>query len=110
MLTSEEKRKLGALTLLDLVISIADIVFLALLLLIVQMYTGSDLNSNRSPFRLNELTDKSPVLVIVVFFLLFSIKNLLGFLVFRAQCRMQFRVAARISREKLISYQQGDYS
>ncbi|HVW62494.1 MAG TPA: ABC transporter ATP-binding protein [Puia sp.] len=110
MLTGEEKRRLGALTLLDLVISIADIVFLALLLLIVQMYAGSDLNSNRFSFLKNELTDKSPVPVIVVFFLLFSIKNLLGFLVFRAQCRMQFRVAARISGEKLISCQQGDYS
>ncbi|HVU84636.1 MAG TPA: hypothetical protein VHC50_07335, partial [Puia sp.] len=81
VLTGEEKRRLGALTLLDLVISIADIVFLALLLLIVQMYAGSDLNSNRFSFLKNELTDKSPVPVIVVFFILLSNKKLLGLLV-----------------------------
>jgi len=110
VLTSEEKRKLGALTLLDLVISIADIAFLALLLLIVQVYTGSGPEAGRFSFWLHGWAEKSPVMVIVVFFLLFSIKNLLGFLVFRAQCRMQFSIAARISREKLISYQHGEYS
>jgi len=41
VLTREEKRGMGLLLLLDLVISIADIAFLALLLLIVQVYTGA---------------------------------------------------------------------
>jgi len=90
VLTREERRKMGLLLLLDLVISIADIAFLAMLLLIVQRTYS--------------------VLIVVAFFLLFSIKNLAGFAVFRAQCRFQFRVASRISRNKLIGYQEGNYS
>jgi ABC-type multidrug transport system fused ATPase/permease subunit len=90
VLTREERRKLGLLLLLDLVISIADIAFLAMLLLIVH--------------------GEHSVWLIVAFFLLFSIKNLAGFGVFRAQCRFQFRVASRISKNKLIGYQDGNYS
>ena len=47
VLTREEKRRMGLLLLLDLVISIADIAFLALLLLIVQVYTGATVRAGK---------------------------------------------------------------
>ncbi|HEX9511837.1 MAG TPA: ABC transporter ATP-binding protein [Puia sp.] len=110
VLTREEKRKLGMLLFLDLVISIADIAFLALLLLIVQVYTGATVRAGKFSFLLTGWAGERSVLLIVVFFLLFSVKNLAGFLIFRAQCRFQFRVASRISKNKLIHYQKGNYS
>src|SRR5258708_1562226 len=110
VLTREEKRKLGMLLFLDLVISIADIAFLALLLLIVQVYTGATVRAGKFSFLLTGWAGERSVLLIVVFFLLFSVKNLAGFLTFRAQCRFQFRVASRISKNKLIHYQKGNYS
>ncbi|HTI07197.1 MAG TPA: ABC transporter ATP-binding protein [Puia sp.] len=110
VLTREEKRRMGILFLLDLVISIADIAFLALLLLIIQVYTGSAVQAGRFSLLLAGWAGAHSVLLILIFFLLFSGKNLAGFLIFRAQCRFQFRVAARISRNKLIRYQHGDYS
>ena len=110
VLTREEKRRMGLLLLLDLVISIADIAFLALLLLIVQVYTGATVQAGKFSFLLAGWAGEHSVLLIVIFFLLFSIKNLAGFGVFRAQCRFQFRVASRISKNKLIRYQDGSYS
>ena len=110
VLTREEKRRMGLLLLLDLIISIADIAFLALLLLIVQVYTGATVRAGKFSFLLAGWAGEHSVLLIIVFFLLFSVKNLAGFGVFRAQCRFQFRVASRISRNKLIRYQEGSYS
>lgn len=110
VLTREEKRRLGMLLFLDLVISIADIAFLGLLLLIVQVYTGTTVRAGKFSFLLAGWAGEHSVWLVVVFFLLFSAKNLAGFLIFRAQCRFQFRVASRISRNKLIRYQKGNYS
>ncbi|MBN9384523.1 MAG: ABC transporter ATP-binding protein [Chitinophagaceae bacterium] len=92
ILTREEKTTAGWLLLCDIIVSIADIAFLALLLVIIQ-HAGH-----------------YSVLLVVTFFLLFSCKNLAGFLVYRAQCRQLFRVASRISRDKLTSYLEGGYA
>lgn len=110
VLTREEKRRLGALLFLDLLISIADIAFLALLLLIIHVYTGETVRAGKFSYLPAGWTGGHSVLLILIFFLLFSGKNLAGFLIFRAQCRFQFRVAARISKSKLIRYQHGNYS
>jgi ABC-type multidrug transport system fused ATPase/permease subunit len=96
ILTRDEKRTSGWLLLSDLVVSIADIAFLALLLVIIQKYTGAAMEGK--------------LYMIIVFFLLFSLKNLAGFLVYRAQCRFLFRVASRISRDKLTQYLEGGYA
>lgn len=109
MLTREEKRKLGLLTLLDIVISIADILFLALLLFIIHFYTEPS-RGGRISLPFVRLGDFNPLLVIIGFFLLFSVKNLAGFINYRAQCRFLFRVATRISKNKLKNYLEGSYS
>jgi len=92
ILTRDEKKTSGWLLLCDIIVSIADIGFLALLLVIIQHL------------------DKYPAPLIVGFFLLFTCKNLAGFLVYRAQCRHLFRVSARISRDKLTRYLEGGYA
>jgi len=92
ILTRDEKATSGRLLLFDIIVSVADIAFLALLLVIIQR------------------SDHYSTVLIILFFLLFSCKNLAGFLVYRAQCRHLFKVAARISRDKLTHYLEGGYA
>ncbi len=96
--------------LLDIVISIADIAFLALLLFIVRVYTDPHAGVGRLNVLATWFTGPKALLSVAVFFLLFSAKNVLGFLVFRAQCRFLNRVASRISRQRLLNYLEGNYS
>ena len=109
ILTPTEKRKMGILMLLDIFISVADILFLACLLFLIQFYTGSA-PSKKLSFLPTALTGRDPLLLIGVFFLLFSLKNLAGFLVYRAQWRYIFGVASRISRKRLLYYLEGAWS
>jgi len=109
ILTPGERKKGRMLMLLDIIISVADILFLTLLLIIIQFYTGS-IPAGRFSFLFSGFTDRHSLWPIIVFFLLFSIKNLAGFLVYRAQCRYLFLVASRISKNKLLQYLEGAWS
>ena len=109
ILTPGERKKLNMLLLLDIIISVADILFLTLLLIIIRLYTGS-VPTGRYSFLLSHLIDRHSLWPIIIFFLLFSIKNLAGFLVYRSQCRNLFRVSSRISRNKLLQYLEGAWS
>lgn len=109
ILTPSERKRMGALVVWDLLISLADIASLAWLLLIVRIYTGP----SREPitgFLPAWLQDRQSLLPITLFLLLFSAKNLAGFLVYREQCRFVARVATRIARERLQQYLEGAYS
>ena len=109
MLTPGEKRRMGMLILLDIVINVADIGFLAILLILVRLFT--DTSARRvGPFSLPaSLTEANPLLLIIVFFLLYGIKNAMGFSIYRAQCRFLARIATRISEQKLKGYLEGGY-
>lgn len=99
---------MGWLLVCDIAISIADIIFLALLLVIIQSYTGTG-PVKKPVFPGWSLPGQHLLLSVIIFFLLFSCKNLAGFLVYRAQCTFLFRVASRISRDKLTYYLEGGY-
>ncbi|MBS1564928.1 MAG: ABC transporter ATP-binding protein [Bacteroidetes bacterium] len=109
ILTPKERRRLGTLTVLDVLISILDILFLALLVFIIHFYT-EPAATFRLPFISASPAGGHSLLLISFFLLLFSVKNLLGFLIYRAQCRFVCRVATRLSHDKLRQYQQGDYN
>lgn len=98
------------LMVLDVVVSVADIAFLALLLFIVRIYTDATLPGGRLAFLVGWFTGARALFSVAVFFLLFSVKNILGFLVFRAQGRFLYRVATRLSRQRLLRYLEGEYS
>jgi ABC-type multidrug transport system fused ATPase/permease subunit len=97
------------LLVLDILISIADIVFLALLLFLIHLYAGPA-SAKELPLSLVWLTRQRPVGLIAVFFLLYSGKNLAGFLSYKAQCEFICKVASRISEDKLAAYLAGGYS
>jgi ABC-type bacteriocin/lantibiotic exporter with double-glycine peptidase domain len=99
-----------ALMALDIAISVADIAFLALLLFIVRIYTDAVPATGRLAFLVSWFTGPQAVFSVAVFFLLFSAKNAIGFLVYRAQCRFLYHVASRLSRQRLLYYLEGEYS
>jgi hypothetical protein len=109
LLTRPERRRMGMLVVLDTVISLADIASLAWLLFIVHLYTGQGAAGHLA-FLPDWLQNNHSLLPIALFLLLFSGKNLAGFLVYRAQCRFISGVATRIAHKRLLHYLEGAYT
>lgn len=107
ILTQKEKRQFGILIVLDIVISLLDILFLVLLLWIIQFYIQP---LQKAVFLLpGWLAGKNSVTLIAVFFILFSLKNLAAFLITKRQYNFVGKVAVRISENSLRNYQQGSF-
>ncbi len=92
----------------DVAISILDISFLAVLLYVIHFYTEPGRLPRIAHFPFT-IFNKYPLLLISVFFVLYGIKNLLGFQVFRMQFRFVYGVASRLSKENLTNYLLGNY-
>jgi ABC-type bacteriocin/lantibiotic exporter with double-glycine peptidase domain len=108
VLDKKEKRQFALLGLLDIIISIVDILSLALLLWIIQFYIQSQRSADLS-FLPGWLANKDSIVFIAVFFFLFSIKNLAAFLTARAQYKFIGGIAVKISKINLLNYQQSSF-
>jgi ABC-type multidrug transport system fused ATPase/permease subunit len=108
ILDRREKAALWRLILLDVLISVLDIGFLIMLLYIVHFYTEEH-HAPAKPHSLFGWFEKSPLLPMGVFFALFALKNLAGFLVLRLQFRFVYGVASRLSENNLVHYLDGDF-
>ena len=109
VLTPAEKRRLLLLTVLDMISSMADIAGLALLLFVIRLYAEGPLKVGFS-FLPSGLNDPHSLWPVGLFFVMFSIKNWLSFLIYSAQSRLRYGVASRISRQNLLYYLEGDYT
>ena len=108
ILDKKEKRHFSLLILLDIFISIIDIVFLALLLWIIQFYIQPGYSNNLS-FLPAWLAAKESAWFITIFFVLFGLKNMAGFFIARAHYQFNSRIAIRISHNNLLNYQHAGY-
>lgn len=108
ILDQGEKQKLLTLSLLDVFISILDILFLIALLFVISFYSNSEYSIIIPGIPFSIFNDY-PLLLITFFFLLFGIKNGLGFLIFKMQYNFVYNVASRISKDNLSHYLQGTY-
>lgn len=100
---------MGTLILLDIMINVADIAFLAILLALVRLLADPSATSI-GPFAIPAwFKTANPLWPIVAFILLYGIKNFLGFSIYRGQCRFLARIATRISAQKLRDYLDGGY-
>jgi ABC-type multidrug transport system fused ATPase/permease subunit len=108
VLNKKEKKHFGILIMLDIFISLADIVSLALLLWIIRFYIQPG-QSNKLWFFSHWLTDRNSVIFIAAFFFLFAAKNIAAYLISRSHYHFFGRVAVRISRNNLSAYQQAGY-
>lgn len=95
--------------LLDILLSMLDIIFLAALLLIIRFYMQPGF-AGKFYFLPAWLANRNSVWLIAGFLLLFGIKNLCGFLAASSNFNFTGQVACRISRNNLHSYQQAAYS
>ena len=109
ILSRRETQKLWQLTIADVLISILDIVFLIVLLYVINFYTQSTVPASTKYFSL-ALFNKHPVLLISLFLILFTIKNILGSFISKAQYNYVYGVASRISRDNLLQYLNGPYT
>jgi ABC-type multidrug transport system fused ATPase/permease subunit len=108
ILNYNERKKFGALIILDILISIADIGSLALLIFTIQFYTQP--SSTNFSFLPDWMRNSNSLLPIIAFLLLFSLKNLAGFIIYRSQCKFLCQVSSRISQKMLKEYLEGPFS
>jgi ABC-type multidrug transport system fused ATPase/permease subunit len=108
ILNAAERKKALILVGGNLVVSILDIGFLACLLFIVQLYSGSP--GTKTSFVPAWLVSRTSLWPIGAFFVLFAAKNFLSFRIYKAQCHFRYAVAMRISYQNLLGYFDGAYS
>ena len=106
ILTRPEQKKFLSLIILDILISFLDIAFLALLILIIQFYS----HPGSLSFIPDSLVGRNSLSIIAVFLILFSLKNLAGFIIYRRQCRFLCAVSSRLSGDMLKEYLEGPFS
>lgn len=108
ILTEREKSVLQIQTFLSIIISLLDIAFIGLLLVVVSVYTG---NLTATATRLPAVfLDKNSLLLIIVTVVLFSVKNFAGYIITKSQYRFVYGVASRISETNLLNYLESDYN
>lgn len=109
ILSREETQRLWQLTVADVFISILDILFLIGLLYVINFFTQAPTPAS-TKYLPPALFNGHPVLLIVVFVFLFTIKNIVGFFISKAQYHFVYGVASRISRDNLLEYLSGPYT
>lgn len=91
-----------------MLISIADVLSIALVLLIVRWYTPAAVSS--SIYLPDFLKYTPPLVPATGLLLLFLLKNIAGHFIYQAQFRFVYRVASNISRKSLQHYLEGTYT
>ena len=110
ILNTDEKKNFGKLIVLDVMISILDISFLAILLFIVRFYTDTSPKTISLPaYFPTAMRNQNNLLLIIIFLLLFSIKNYFGFSVMQKQQKYVYDIATRLSEQQLQNYLHGSY-
>ncbi|MGN6179658.1 MAG: ABC transporter transmembrane domain-containing protein, partial [Mucilaginibacter sp.] len=107
ILNRAEKVRMGTLVLFDLLLGALDIAFLAGLLVIINYYTTGNSAVHFSVPYLRQV--HSPLLPVSLFFVLFGIKNWLGYRLSSSESRFFYEVASRLSRQNIKAYLHGDY-
>jgi len=104
ILTTTERQRFTSLIILDVLISVVDILALITLLWIVQFYIQPG-SAGRLSFVPDWLANRNSIAFIAAFFFLFGLKNIAGYLISRSHYKFMGDVAVRISRTNLSNYQ-----
>jgi len=108
VLDKKEKKQFVVLVIPDIIISIVDILSLAMLLWIIRFYIQPGSNTDLS-FLPDWLADRNSVWFIALFLLLFGIKNIVAWFVTKAWYTFVGKVAVRISHMNLSAYQEAEF-
>ncbi len=105
-LEASEKKKLIGITVINAILALADIVFLALLVYFISLFPGK-LHTTNIP---QSLLVYNGVPFFAVFALLFLGKNLVSIVVTKYQYNNIFNIASRISKQNAANYLEGDFN
>ncbi len=108
VLDPKERRRIIQLIFLDVLVSLLDLAFLASLIYVLQFYTEVKHSTAFSFFPFSFFSGHR-LSLIIIFFLLFAVKNWIGYLVFRWQYSFVYKVAARLSKNNLQHFFQSSY-
>lgn len=97
------------LTALDVVVSLLDILFLVLLLLIINFYTKASQLSNSFTW-VSTILNEKPLWSFAIFSFFFALKNWVAYIVTKQQFHFVYKVASRLSENKLSNYLDGSYT
>jgi len=107
ILNRAEKVRMGTLILFDLLLGALDIAFLAGLLVVIDYYASANGGTHFSVSYLQHV--HNPVLWVSLFFVLFGMKNWLGYRLSASESRFFYDVASRLSQRNIKAYLHGDY-
>lgn len=108
ILDQKERVRLFVLTFWDIVISALDVIFLGLTVLIVNFYIRNSGPAHLS-FLPHQLTDRNSLVLIAVFFVLFSLKNVFAYYLSALKYGFTYKVASRLSKRNIRQYLKGGY-
>ena len=103
ILSQSEKRRLARLIIVDIIVALLDVAFLAMLLLMVNFYTQQGTRTNYN-FLSASFVDNKSLWLIGIFLVLFAIKNCIGFFAQNAQHHFFYQVASRLSERNIRKY------
>lgn len=108
ILTASERRKFVSLIFLNTLLSLADIASIALVFVVLNIYSGEPA-SWLSPLlqKLNIQSQSLTPAIILIF--VFIIKSLIGYLIIKAQARYMLDIATRLAGKNLLLYLEGSY-
>lgn len=107
LLNKPEKKRFSLLIILNFLISVADVLSLALMLVVINFYTAG--KTNALLFISNIFNAGNNALPALLFLIFFSLKNISGYFVLQMQYNYVFTVAARLSKQNLFYYLEGEY-
>lgn len=108
ILIPAERQALNRHILLGILISILDILFLAMIVWLINI-TANYQQVTVASYQISEFIWNNLITVAIGTVLLFGIKNSIGYLIIQSQYRYSYRVAARLSKTKLMQYLRNDY-
>lgn len=108
VLDQKEREKLFLLIFFDVLISALDIAFLGLTVLVINFYVKNSALPYTS-WLPSSLNNQNSILLIILFFVLFGIKNLIAYWVASARYRFIYKVASRLSEKGIRQYLKKDY-
>lgn len=109
ILMADERRRFLVFMAAGAVISVTDIIFLALLIFMAGVYAKASIGFQVPAFVPSFLLDDGSVYPALAFLILFMLKNILAYSVGHMQYRFVYRVALRISGSSLEKYLGGPF-
>ncbi|MDB5230292.1 MAG: transporter ATP-binding protein [Chitinophagaceae bacterium] len=107
VLNKKEKKQFRFIVFFDIVNTLTDLLFLAGLVMLIEVYTVHTAQYN---FLSRFINHNNFVFVSGLYLLFFCFKNYISYQLYKKQYQFFYNVASRISGERLLNYLEGDYS